>query len=298
MAVAAMTGTMLEKRVGHGGRGREIVLAIPPHYEKMADNLGAKLAAYAERKGKPAELEIRIEWHYGKRSFDQLQLLWVLLGKAAAIAGCEAQDLYDSYLEDYGPRVEVLISPEAEGPFREQFHRVVSRDERGKWVYLKAIAGASVWNTKQASEAIDYWFQQLAELGVDAESAVELAYSWKQWRLAMSAEGVDVSPSGAGITQQEYKLRTPLCEGCGDWVGAGGELAHIVARGMGGNETGIANSPHGWLHLCTKCHRDVQHQKGWEALLKRAPWLRAKVERALTGGTNVEADDGKAGVPY
>lgn len=291
MAVAAMTGSLLEKRVGHGGHGREIVLAIPPHYEKMADAMGERLAAYAEKKHEPAELEIRIEWHYAKRSFDQLKLFWALLGKAAAIAGCEAQDLYDSYLEDYGPRVEAMISPDAEPAFREQFHRVEIRQDRGKWVYLKAIVGASVWNIRQASEAIEYWFRQLAELGVTDESAIDLAHEWRQWRIAMADAGVDVSPSGGRITQAEYKVRTPICEGCGEWVGAGGELAHIVARGMGGNETGVATSPAGWLHLCHKCHRGIQHQKGWEALLRKAPWLRAKVEKAQTGAASVQADD-------
>jgi hypothetical protein len=47
-----------------------------------------------------------------------------------------------------------------------------------------------------------------------------------------------------------------------------------------GGEVG-EDKPWRWLHLCYEHHRFEQHQKGWSALIKIAPWLRPKIERAL-----------------
>ena len=277
-----------------GERTDRVTLLLPPEYRGLWGKALARIRAAEEKRDDLLELEVVIEWHLKKRTIEQLRLFWVLIGTAASLhygdgyrlgpgeAKEEANRLYEDFLEERGPRVECVLSPEAEAAFLDKFYRVVSREEypSGK-IRLECIMGASQWNIKQASEAIDYWFNELATLGVPDDVGADLASYWREWRTYLDKEGVRIVEDRAEITTDEYKRRTPMCEGCGCWLGMGGHLAHIDARGMGGNEEAEKSLPGDWLHLCERDHLTVQHQKGWGEFLKRFPWNKGKVEAAL-----------------
>ena len=243
--------------------------------------------------GDVAPLEVSIEWHVKKMSFDQLKLFWALLEVGASLqVDAEipspgeikrlANSLYEDYLLNQGPRAEAIINEEAEDQFREKFHRVLRRTvlDDGR-VYILALIGASQWTTKQAGIAIDYWFNELAQIGVNVADEAGLAHYWREWRVHLASEGIDIIDPDAEMTADQYRKATPISECCGIWLGTEGEIAHIKAKGIGGNPEEEKDKPGNWLHLCTEHHRFVQHQKGWAKLLKIAPWLRNKVEKAL-----------------
>lgn len=278
MAIARIVATIFSDRI------RPIELALASEYETIWRKGLAKIREREGRKGEPAELVVTFEWRPAKRSMDQLKLFWVLIEMAASmyrsgpepesVTREEKERLYEDYLERLGPRVEAYLTPQAEEVFRATYDRVLERTEcENGMVYVKAIVGASAWTMRQASEAIDYWMNELAGLGVPVDNQAALAHHWREWRTALGELGMDIADLAR--TQEEYKERTPICEASGTWIGTGGELAHIVSRGAGGDE-----GPWNWLHLSTEMHRFVQHQSGWEALLKMAPWLKEKVRRA------------------
>jgi hypothetical protein len=58
------------------------------------------------------------------------------------------------------------------------------------------------------------------------------------------------------------------CEACPAWLGPdGGEIQHIVARGMGGTSLAVKNSAANAALLCYRCHRLAE---------SRDPEMRAK----------------------
>ena len=64
-----------------------------------------------------------------------------------------------------------------------------------------------------------------------------------------------------------------------DASGKGGqiELAHIVSRGA---DCRFKDEPWNWLALTPQEHRGIQHQKGWDELLRIFPHLSGRVEHA------------------
>ncbi len=87
--------------------------------------------------------------------------------------------------------------------------------------------------------------------------------------------------SDAPCTKEEYKALTPICEASGEFLGNGGEVAHIKAVGMGGHEEPEKDQPGNWFHLKTEIHRGLIHGKGWNVFLKKYPWLKYKYNLAM-----------------
>lgn len=280
-------------------------LDILPEYRVPWKNAVEKIRAVEAKKGERLEFVVSVEWHVRKRSYDQLKLFYWLLRCAAQFYREGPDDknfnedyyvgrLYEDYLQTYGPREEVVVtSPVGEAVFRERFGRVIERQEKaGGAIYLKAIVGASMWTIQQAYRANDQWINELASVGISIDTEKEnpdfddaaFAEKWREWKIESVKKGCRLFEDNEDVSQEEYKKAVPICEGCGRWIGPdGGELAHIKAKGMGGAITDEKDRHVDWLHLCTDCHRFVQHQKGWAALLKQAPWLKEKVSKALKG---------------
>lgn len=283
---------MLGKIVGtiYSDSIRPIQIAPSSEYEALVKKMLDRIRFSEAKKGEPVEILIWFDWLPKKRSDAQLRLFWKLLEMAATmnrtgpvpetVARAEVEALYEDYLARLGPRVDAYLAPQAAEGFQELYERVIERAKcENGMIYVKAIVGASQWTQAQAGAAIDYWLNELAEIGVPVDMGAELAHIWREWRMALAEIGLDVA--AAAKNQDEYKERTPICEACGTWIGTGGELAHIQAVGMGGDRDKVQDGPGNWLHLCTEDHRNVQHQKGWLELFKKAPWLKDKCDKAM-----------------
>ena len=127
----------------------------------------------------------------------------------------------------------------------------------------------SQMTTVEASGLIEGAFRELAEMGVCLDNADDVKRYYKEWRTwKAKREEWDTR------TVEEYRRDIPYCEVCGEKEGL--HMAHIVSKGAGVTETEAGY----YLHLCTHHHIGIQHQSGWEELLKKAPWLAGKVKLA------------------
>lgn len=275
---------------------QEGLLFVPhPEFDPLVkialDEIKSRAAKKRETDpGFKTEFEVVVEWHYRKRSLDQNKLLWALIGAMARVMSASGSkktkdDLYADWLEFWAPRVTITVSGIIEWHVRQMLHRVLSRDELpGGDVRLSAIVGSSQWDVPTMTRGIQYWFDELAGMGVANDIGADVAAWWREWRSDLSRRGVDLADVNGVVSIDDYRRLHLQCESCGKYIGSdGGEIAHISARGMGGGSA-HADRVGNILHLCIDCHRlgdEAQHQKGWRPLIRRAPWLKTKILAAL-----------------
>ena len=127
-----------------------------------------------------------------KRSLDQNALLWKLLTIYADAlnggrkGGTEPEELYMKMLAKYGVAEFLMCVPEAESTLKETFRVVKKVDVREyngvEMVIFKCYLGSSKYDTKQMTNLIDGVFDELAILGVDTETSIEVSEYYKEWR--------------------------------------------------------------------------------------------------------------------
>lgn len=239
------------------------------------------------------DLEITIDIHYKKRSLDQNNLMWALYEiEANEINGglsgsrdqtTSSEELYLQDLEEYAERI-VLIVPEHKLELYKLGRRIIACDEykakEGVMYYrLEMIESSSFFTTKQMTDWIERQFNRIAINGVECTNPGEIPNYWLQWKQHLNDNKIILRDDI--VTGQDYKALNPLCEASGEYIGDGsGQLAHIKARGMGGNPIEEKDYSSNWLHLSNKAHIEIQHKKGWKHFLKLYPHLRYKVETA------------------
>lgn len=205
------------------------------------------------RKGaseKPVEVSIE-DWRE-KKTYDQCKLFWMLIHIMAVHLDGKfteemARHVYSGLIAMYAPRV------------------------KGYKVGEFVPKTLSQMNTVEASGLIEGAFRELAEAGFaleDSREAKELYDEWRTWRGKSKAEKFDER------TLEEYAEAVPFCEACGSMDRV--ENAHIVSVGAG-SPSGVAGY---YLRLCFRHHREVQHQHGWETLLRYYPHLIGRVNLA------------------
>lgn len=119
------------------------------------------------------------------RSRDQNAMLWALLEiMARAMGGRKGsvtpQECYIAMLEKYGKAEYLLVLPETIDALKKVFRgiqEVERREYNGKeMVMVRAFAGSSTFTTAEMSELLDGVLDELAEMGVDAQDAADVAY--------------------------------------------------------------------------------------------------------------------------
>jgi hypothetical protein len=284
----------------------EGLLFVPdPEFDPLVKTALAdiRVRAAKKREADPSfktQFEVVAEWHYRKRSLDQNKLLWALIGAMARVISASGgkrtkDELYEDWLDSWAPRARLTCTALMEGHVRQLLHRIIDREVTdGGYVSLRGIVGSSQWDVPTMARGIQYWFDELATMGIGNDIGADVGAWWREWRTDLSRRGVDLADVNAAVSIDDYRALHLQCESCGKYIGTeGGEIAHISARGMGGGSA-HADRVGNILHLCIECHRlgtDAQHQKGWGPLLKRAPWLKSKVLAAL--GETEDTDDAK-----
>lgn len=132
------------------------------------------------------------DWRKNKRTIDQNALMWKLLTiYADAInggrkGGTTPEELYMKMLSKYGIAEFLMVLPEAEATLKEIFRvvqKVDVRDYNGvEMCVFKCYLGSSKYDTKEMSELIEGIFDELAMIGVDASTSVEVSEYYKEWR--------------------------------------------------------------------------------------------------------------------
>ena len=140
----------------------------------------------------PAKLEVK----KNKRSLDQNALLWALLTiYAQALGGgrtgsVQPEDIYIKMLSKYGI-AEYLVIPEIAVESLKQAYRDVQMidnayiERNGRKTpakVVKCVLGSSQYDTKRMAHLVDGVFDELAVIGIDANTSREVKGLYDDWR--------------------------------------------------------------------------------------------------------------------
>lgn len=234
-------------------------------------------------------LKFEIDYHFKKRTLDQNALSWVLYTIEAyahnsGLSGAKAQEvtpnhLYENDVSQYCPVAVIKMKREHVEFIKQEYRKCDIVKEEGDTIYLRITVTQSHFNTVQMAQWIDRQMNRMAYFGIPTEKQAELHRAWKDWRQMLNDEKIVLHDDV--ITIAEYKEAVPICEATGTWLGSGGSVAHIDARGIGGNPEDWKNTAANYLHLTDEAHNLFDNGKGRDLFLERYPHLRHKVERSL-----------------
>ena len=199
--------------------------------------------------GQPWDIVVK-RW-YKKRTLSQNALFHVVVDKLAWAIGMDASVVKEGIKDN-------VRSP-----------KVVYRNK-------PVSKPTHLCNSQEMAEYIEIAIQEAAEHGVDVFEEYVGYQAWKE------KEGVEPHYRDTA----DYKARHKFCEACGRWLMMDGvdkqvyigELSHIRSRGAGGRDTA-----QNLLVLCYTCHRQVQHQQGWDDFKLSFKHLAHKINKALKG---------------
>lgn len=164
----------------------ELVLSVPK------ESVYAAKVITKELRNKDTEYMATIELKKRKRSLDQNALMWALLTIYAQAQGggrrgsLQPEDVYMQMLSKYGVAEFIMTVPEAEETLKNAFRvvkKVDSRTYNGKeMAVFKCYYGSSTYDTKQMSDLINGIFDELAQLGIDAETSKQVQAYYQDWR--------------------------------------------------------------------------------------------------------------------
>lgn len=257
--------------------------ALIPH-DAYKKRLGEFLLE-AEAKEKAEELQVEIKTLSKNRTLDQNALMWSLYQIEANEQNAghqfgnvvKPESLYEADLKANAPQAVIYTDAESAEYIRSEY-RVVKQEQVENGVKLAIMLSTSFFTTKQMAEWIDMIFNRLAENGVAVTNPGEIQLYWNEWRRSLDAQKISLHSDAQ--TEKEYKERNPICEATGQYIGTGGSLAHIRARGMGGKAEVWKDNPENWLHLCDEAHAEFDNGKGMAEFVEKYPHLKAKIEAA------------------
>lgn len=254
-------------------------------YKKIGQFLN-KLNEDQEKKNELRDLEIKFEYHYSKRTIDQNSLMWALYEieaneHNAGMSGDKSQnvtseELYENDLLEYAPRIDLNIDKTIANIAKAEY-RIVSEKPNIKdesKIILTGIITTSKFNTIQMAQWIDRIFNRLACHGIEVTQPDQIQEYWQKWRQTLNNKNIFLNNNSDYL---EYKKNNPICEACGTFIGENGQLAHIKSQGSGGTDHAS-----NYLHLCSKCHLERQHIKGFDHFKKLYPHLSNKIDAALS----------------
>jgi hypothetical protein len=237
-----------------------------------------------EAKGKPFEVDMKTG--VKERNLDQNALMWSLYRIEARehnggreIGEVKPEALYEADLLQHAPRAVMDVDRQTAVAIRAEY-RVVAEEPAESGVKMILIMSTSHFTTVQMADWINMIFDRLAENGLEISTSADVASYWKEWRGYLNFSGISLHEDAT--TLDEYKAATPICEATGEYIGTGGSLAHICARGMGGNPEAWKDTPANWLHLSDKAHAELDNGKGLTEFLRNYPHLKSKIDAAMS----------------
>lgn len=283
----------------HNPSSNMLQFIIQKEYIPAKNRFDNRLKNAENKKGELKLLEISIDYHYKKRTLDQNSLMWSLYtieayAHNAGLSGARehlvtAKELYENDIREYAPVVTIECKTEHYEFVRQEYRRVEILEQDAEKTKVSIWITTSHFNTKQMAYWIDRILNRMAYFGIPAEKEAELHKSWRDWRQMLNDENISLHDEV--LTGKEYKEAVPICEATGIFLGhEGGSLAHIVARGMGGNPEDWKDEAGNWLHLSDIAHALFDNGKGREHFLEEYPHLRNKIESALKKEIPVKED--------
>ncbi len=153
---------------------------------KYAANLTCEEVKQVLLNNKDAKFQVELKPYKSKRSLEQNNLLWALLGKLAeATSGkntkTSTEECYMAMIEEANITCEYLAALPSSEPFLRESFRVVKkvgeREVGGKTLNMyQCYIGSSRFDTKEMTLLIETVLDRLAELGI-TDSEIEIARS-------------------------------------------------------------------------------------------------------------------------
>lgn len=145
------------------------------------------------RSGKPVTASF--DFKKNKRSLDQNALLWALLTiYAEALGGgrrgsVQPEEIYYQMLNKYGVAQFLIMQEEAVEQLRVYYRDikviddavVIRNGKRTPAKLVKCIVGSSRYDTREMTQLIDGVFDELALIGVDAQTSRQVSDYYEEW---------------------------------------------------------------------------------------------------------------------
>ena len=249
-----------------------------------------KLTKWQKKEIRMRDLDITIEYHYRKRTFDQNALMWSLyaieahefnngLGDGVQDHMITPERIYSDDLMSFGPTITVTVSRDEYEMLTRTYQTKTADEQEDGQIRAVCIITSSYWNTKQMSEWIEMIFNRIAFAGVTLDKSADIKKYWVQWREHVNEEKIAIDDTP--MTVEDYKTLHPICAATGTFIGhGGGSLAHIKAVGMGGPRSNMI-FPSNSMHLTDTAHAEFDNGKGRDVFLKNYKHMKYKIETAL-----------------
>ena len=297
----------LEHQTGVKG---QLTIDVSPEYQDIVRAFLKQHVKKEKEKGCKIKKGLIMNPNISKRSLDSNACMhhWYEIEAKCLNAGMggsgaheiRSWDIYEKDLKKYCKKMETEISPDFLGMYRLKFRHVHIIKQGTDRMTIQVWKTSSHFTVIEMAYWIDRIINRIAAYGVplSMDEQGHVKSEWikiKKWL----AKNKIILHSAEPCTKEEYKNKVPICEASGIWLGQDGEVAHIIAVGMGGNEEPEKDHPENWFHLRGDIHGGVIHGKGWKAFLKEYPWLTYKWKMANKAKTTQEQrEDSRQGVLF
>lgn len=236
----------------------------------------------------PIEIDINIKGN--NRTLDQNALMWALYEIEAnehngGMSGHDSQivtakHLYDNDIETYAERIKIGLPEKNFTLFKTIFRKYEVLKNDSGFMFIKFYKTSSHFNTFEMTQWIDRIFNRLAYNGVHLNSSEKIIDYWRDHKKFINDK--KISLESPDMTIEQYRNTHCICEATGKFIGyEGGSIAHIVARGMGGNQEAWKDKAENLLLLSDVAHYEYDNGKGRKEFIKKYPHLKNKIENAV-----------------
>lgn len=268
----------------------QITFAVSLEYQDIVRRFLKKHIEKQKQKNEKIKIGLTFNTDISKRKLEQNALMHVWYGIEAQClnAGLNGSgkheitpwQIYENDLKEYCPKEEILIKSEFLNMYKRKFRHTHVIEQEEEYIRVQIWKTTSHFTIREMA----YWVQRIvnrcADYGVPVDIQTYTKSEWIDFQQWLAKNKISLH-SEKPCTKEEYKAMTPICEASGQYIGSGGEVAHIQAVGMGGYEEPEKDHPGNWWHLKTEVHREELHGQGINFFLKKYPWLKYKYNLAM-----------------
>jgi hypothetical protein len=273
----------------HSKKGQWL-LEICPEYQDLLRAYLTKHNTKEKEKSEKILIPLIVNPDISKRNLEQNKCMhrWYDIEAKCINAGLGGSgkhevtgwQIYENDLKEYCPKEEILIKEEFLNMHKRKFRHTHIIEKEHEYVRIQIWKTSSHFTVREMANWITRIVNRVADYGVPVDIQTYTKSEWIELQKWLAKNKI-ILHSEEKCTKEEYKSKTPICEASGEYIGNGGEVAHIQAVGMGGHEEPEKDHPGNWWHLKTEIHREELHKKGIKFFLKKYPWLKYKYNLAM-----------------
>ena len=223
-----------------------ILLRVDRAYlDQVRESFSRLHGAQVSRADGPLPLEVTVEYGAAKRSLDANRLMWALYGFMAEVQNAGHQgtgmvtkeDLYRADMQQFADVYQLICHERDLESLRGlgwAWRSAVPLLEQPGKMLVDMIVTSSKWDSLRFHKHLQLMFNRLAEMEPPPGGRHELLREWVAWRQELNDQRIQLVTAA---DQGEYRAANPVCEGCGRFVGHGGERSTISRAGAAGPRT-------------------------------------------------------------